>query len=77
MVIENNVWLGIGVIILPGSHIEEGCIVQAGSVVMGRIPAGAVVGGHPAKLIKYRDMAHYEECKKMENCLELGFKLKQ
>lgn len=63
VVIENNVWLGIGVIVLPGSYIEEGCIVQAGSVVLGRVPAGAIVGGHPAKLIKYRDMTHYMECR--------------
>ncbi len=61
IVIEDNVWLGINVIILPGSYIEEGAIIQAGSVVAERVPKCAIVGGHPAKVFKYRNMAHYEE----------------
>ena len=63
VVIEDNVWIGTGVIILKGTVLREGCIIQAGSVVMGEVPAGAIAGGHPAKVFKYRDMEHYNELK--------------
>ncbi|WP_394186931.1 acyltransferase [Metabacillus halosaccharovorans] len=61
--IQDNVWLGSRVIILGGVTIEEGAIVQAGSVVVSNIPKGAIYGGHPARLIKYRDLDHYERLK--------------
>lgn len=64
VVIEDNVWIGDRVMILPGSYIEEGAIVQAGSVVCGRVPYCTIVGGHPAKPFKQRDIEHYEELKK-------------
>lgn len=61
--IGNNVWLGDRVIILGGSNIGEGAIIQAGSVVTGNIPPLAIAGGHPAKVFKYRDKKHYESLK--------------
>lgn len=64
VIIEDNVWLGDKVIVLGGAYIEEGAIIQAGSVVVGRIPAGAIAGGHPAKVFSSRDMEHYNELKK-------------
>ncbi len=63
VIIENNVWLGVGVIVLPGAHIGEGAIIQAGSVVTGSIPCGGIAGGHPAKVFKFRDMEHYQALK--------------
>ncbi|SFV02761.1 acyltransferase [Butyrivibrio sp. INlla21] len=63
IVIEPNVWIGTGVIVLGDAHIGEGAIIQAGSVVVGDIPAGGIAGGHPAKVFKYRDRKHYEELK--------------
>lgn len=63
IIIENNVWLGDRVIVLGGSHISEGAIIQAGSVVSGFVPKCAVAGGHPAKVFKYRDIEHYERLK--------------
>jgi len=62
--IEDNVWLGHRVIILPGVTIGEGAIVQAGAVVTTDIPSCAIVGGNPAKVFKYRDKEHYERLKK-------------
>lgn len=62
-IIEDNVWLGVGVIILPGAFIHEGAIIQAGSVVCGTIPTCAIAGGHPAKVFKYRDIEHYYKLK--------------
>jgi acetyltransferase-like isoleucine patch superfamily enzyme len=49
VVIEDNVWIGIGAIILKGSRIGRGACVQAGSVVTGDVPAGVMVAGNPAR----------------------------
>jgi len=55
LVIEDDVWIGARVLILPGcKHIGKGVIVGAGSVVTHDIPDYAIVGGNPAKIIKYR-----------------------
>ncbi len=62
--IEDNVWIGSRVIILDGVHIGEGAIIQAGSCVVSNIPQYAIAGGHPAKVFKERDSAHYEALKK-------------
>ena len=59
--IGKNVWFGSRVIILPGTTIEDGCVIQAGSVVHGTLPKLSVCGGNPAKVIKYRDKSHYDE----------------
>lgn len=63
IIIEDNVWIGIGVIILAGAHIGEGAIIQAGSVVIGNIEPFSIAGGHPAKKFKTRDIDHYMKLK--------------
>lgn len=50
--IGNNVWIGGNVTILPGVTIGDNCTIGAGSVVTKDVPANAIVGGNPAKLIK-------------------------
>lgn len=57
--IQDNVWIGDKVIILGGVTIGEGAIVQAGSCVVSDVPKYAIVGGHPAKVFKYRNTEHY------------------
>ena len=64
IVIEDNVWLGDRVIVLGGTVIEEGAIIQAGSVVIGTIPKYSIAGGHPAIVFKTRDIPHYLELKR-------------
>jgi acetyltransferase-like isoleucine patch superfamily enzyme len=48
--IADDVWIGIGAIILKGVHIGAGARVQAGAVVTSDVPAGACVAGNPARL---------------------------
>lgn len=64
VIIDNYVWIGSRVTLLPGTHICEGAIIQAGSVVHGTIPPLAIAGGNPAKVFKYRNKEHYEKLKK-------------
>ena len=54
VIIGDDVWLGAGAIVLAGSHIRDGAIIAAGSVVTGPVAAGAVVGGVPAAVIGHR-----------------------
>ncbi|PHQ39029.1 acetyltransferase [Halorubrum persicum] len=64
VIIRDNVWFGVNVVVVPGIKIGEGAIVQAGSTVVQDVPEGAIVGGHPAEVISYRDMDHYNKLKK-------------
>ena len=52
--IGNDVWIGLNATILDGVTIGDGAIVAAGAVVTKDVPPYAVVGGVPAKIIKYR-----------------------
>lgn len=52
--IGDDVWIGFGSIIMSGVTIGQGAVVAAGSIVTRDVPAYAIVGGIPAKLIKYR-----------------------
>lgn len=52
--IGNDVWIGARAIILPGVEINDHSIIGAGSVVTRNVPEYAVVGGNPARVIKFR-----------------------
>ncbi len=54
IVIEDDVWIGAGCIILPGRRIGTGSIVGAGSVVVSDVPPWTVVAGNPARVVKRR-----------------------
>lgn len=53
-VVDDDVWIGYGSIIMSGVHIGQGAIVAAGSVVTKDVPPYTIVGGNPAKVIKRR-----------------------
>lgn len=63
VVIGDCVWLGSDVTISGNVTIGEGAIVAIGSVVVKDVPPFAVVGGNPVKVIKYRDVDHYNRLK--------------
>jgi acetyltransferase-like isoleucine patch superfamily enzyme len=54
VIIENDVWVGAGAIILKGVTIGQGSIVAAGAVVNSNVPKYAIAGGTPAKVLRYR-----------------------
>ena len=54
IVVKDDVWIGINAIVLSGVTVGQGAIIGAGSVVTKDVPPYAIVGGNPAKVIKYR-----------------------
>jgi len=54
IIVEDDVWVAANSTLLPGTHLERGCIVGAGSVVGGRIRAFSVIAGNPARVIGRR-----------------------
>lgn len=53
-VIGNDVWIGYNATIMPGIHIGDGAIIATNAVVTKDVPSYSIVGGTPAKLIRYR-----------------------
>lgn len=54
VVVGNDVWIGMRSIIMPGVKIGNGAVIGAGAVVAKDVPDYAIVGGVPAKVIKFR-----------------------
>jgi acetyltransferase-like isoleucine patch superfamily enzyme len=53
--IEDDVWVGANVTFLDGAHVGRGCVIGAGSLVRGNIPAYSVAVGIPARIIRSRN----------------------
>lgn len=54
IIIEDEVWIGANAVILSGITLGKGAIIAAGSVVTSNVAPYAIVGGNPARIIKYR-----------------------
>ena len=54
VVIGDDVWIGARVTILPGVNVGNGAILAAGCIVTKDVPPKAIVGGNPARVIRYR-----------------------
>jgi maltose O-acetyltransferase len=55
VVIEDDVWLGARVIVLPGIRIGRGAVIGAGAIVTRHVPPFAICVGNPARVIKFRN----------------------
>jgi acetyltransferase-like isoleucine patch superfamily enzyme len=55
IVIEDDVWIGMGAILLPGVTIGKGAVVGAGAVVTQNVAPGEIVSGVPARHLKFRE----------------------
>ena len=54
VIIGNDVWIGMRVVIMPGVRIGIGVVIGAGAAVTKDVPDYAIVGGVPARIIKFR-----------------------
>lgn len=54
IIVGDDVWIGYGATIMSGVKIGQGAVIAAGAVVTKDVPPYAIVGGVPAKIIKYR-----------------------
>lgn len=54
IVIENDVWIGANSVILDGAILREGCVVGAGSLVLGELPSYSICRGTPAQKVDER-----------------------
>jgi maltose O-acetyltransferase len=59
VVIEDNVWIGGGAVVLPDVTIGNSAVVGAGAVVTRDVPAGMIVVGNPAKVIREIDQSRF------------------
>jgi len=60
VVIEDHVWIGTRVVVLPGVTIGTGAVVAAGSVVTKDVPPCAIVAGNPAGIVRLRDRGAFD-----------------
>lgn len=57
VIIEDDVFIGANAVVIEGVRVGQGAVVAAGSIVIADVPAGAVVAGVPARVIKMKDSA--------------------
>ena len=63
VIIEDFVWFGSNITVVPGITVGEGAVVGSGAVLTKNVPPYSVVGGNPAKIIKTRDIEVFNRLK--------------
>jgi acetyltransferase-like isoleucine patch superfamily enzyme len=54
VIIGNDVWIGLGVTIMPGVNVGDGAVIAANAHVTSDVPPYAIVGGNPSRFIRFR-----------------------
>lgn len=60
-VVGNDVWIGTEAVVLSGVNVGDGAVIGARSVVTSNVPPYAIVGGNPARILRYRFSAEVTE----------------
>lgn len=68
VIIGNNVWIGANAVVLKGVKIGERAVVAAGAVVNKDVPPYSIVGGVPARVLKYRGSGEETKHLSIEEC---------
>ena len=55
IVIEDDVWIGAGTVLLDGTIIRKGSVIVAQSLVIGELPEYSISGGNPIKVMRFRN----------------------
>lgn len=55
IVVEDDVWIGANCVLLDGAILRRGCVIGAGSVVRGEVPAYSIQAGNPLRLLGWRE----------------------
>ena len=55
IVIEDDVWIGANCVLLDAAFLRRGCVIAAGSIVRGEVPAYSINGGNPLRIIGWRE----------------------
>ena len=63
VIVEDDVMIGANAVVIEGVRIGKGSVVAAGAIVLEDVPAGAVVAGNPAKVVKLKDEKTSEKTK--------------
>lgn len=53
-IIDNDVWIGMNVLMTPGRHIKKGSVIGAGCLLCKDFPEYSIIGGNPSRLIRAR-----------------------
>lgn len=55
IIVEDDVWIGANCVLLDGAILRKGCVIAAGSIVRGEVPAYSINGGQPLRLLGNRE----------------------
>lgn len=75
IIVEDEVWIGANVIIMSGVKIGKGAVIAAGSVVTKDVEPFSIVGGNPAKFIKWRIPIELIQDRKKINLIDLDIEI--
>lgn len=67
VIVEDDVVIGANAVVIEGVRVGKGAVVAAGAVVLQDVPAGAVVAGNPAKIVKLKDEKTDEKTKLIDD----------